>query len=65
MRSMRHYTPDVYRRRIAYLERALRKIEKKKDGRFSWEHLSHAVTTINDMAQVATDALAGTWEDTE
>lgn len=47
--------------RIAYLEAALKAIAKR-EGPFSRDQLTHASNTIDAMAQIAEDALAGKWE---
>lgn len=47
----------------AYLEKALRKITRR-EGRFSMDHHDHAMSTIEDMAEVAEAALKGEdWDD--
>jgi len=46
---------------VTYCRAALKEIAKGR-GRFSTDHHQHATNTIEDMIQVAQDALAGTWE---
>jgi len=47
--------------RIDYLEAALRTI-MRREGRYAREYLEHAKNTIEAMAKIAEDALAGVWE---
>lgn len=56
--------PSADTRRLAYLEAALRKVAKK-EGRYSRDPLDFACNTVEAMADVATSALAGTWENEE
>ena len=52
------------RARIATLEAALRAI-LKREGRYSRDPLEHAGNVIDAMADIAGDALNGTWREKE
>ena len=47
--------------RLKYLEAALREIAEGK-GRYNPNQLKHADNCIEDMKQIALDALVGKWE---
>ena len=47
--------------RVEYLEAALKEIAKR-EGPFSRNQLLHASNTIDAMAKIAEEALAGTWK---
>ena len=46
---------------VEYYRAALQEITKRM-GRYSRDRLEHAQNTVEDMAQLAQDALEGTWD---